>query len=83
MKNRIGAGKAFGNSQGPPERLKLGLYVSQNVALSGRLLVAFFNTGYCMLSLCIHVKRDIFTPIIWSFCSVCPNPAEALQDPMA
>lgn len=41
MKNRNGVGKAFGNSQGRPERLKLGLYVSQNVALSGSAFSGF------------------------------------------
>lgn len=41
MKNRNGAGKASGNSQGHPERLKLGLYVSQNVALSGSAFSGF------------------------------------------
>lgn len=82
MKNRIGAGKAFGNSQGPPERLKLGLYVSQNVALSGRLLVAFFNTILYAVSLYSHKACYLHTNYM-ELCSVCPNPAEALQDPMA
>lgn len=41
MKNRNGAGKAFGNSQGGPERLKFGLHVSQNAALSGNAFSGF------------------------------------------
>lgn len=51
MKSKLELEKPFGNSQGPPERLKLGLYVSQNVALSGRLLVAFSTQDtVCCLS---------------------------------
>lgn len=62
MKNRNGAGKASGNSQGGPERLKLGLHVSQNAALSGNALHAlslypgkacYLHTKYMELLICL------------------------------